>query len=349
MKVHVLFFTCFALRQSSTAALKQSDTKLGVGFIHHPAGRHDHHHGGLFKKLRSLRQARRALTADLAELERAQPAPVADRKAKLLAMRMRELTMQCSHNTYLWGVQSGAPMGTQVSDSADPLAYKIALGLGYRCIEIDIWPGNEKEKTVFTGYTTGKTIPDDPVKVAHRMLGSGAKSMSNSIPLATRNLGSLGIYTGVLETIRDWMDADEAADTTVDLRTPIIISVENHADTAARLKWMATQFTRVFGTRLVQNSDGATGPDSFHAQTLATFSSKIRKVIIKSDPKADKSVSTDQGAPNDGETHNDWSRRSAFELCASPLRVGTAVCGSRASVASVRTHILTPAQSASST
>jgi len=153
-----------------------------------------------------------------------------------------EYSAQCSHNTYLWGTQ-GNVVGPR-RDSCNASTMTVALNLGYRCIELDVWPREHHEG----------------VKVLHESLSK----MTNSV-----------LLEDFVEKIKEWCYKNDGGD---ELKLPIIISVENHAtDTEAREDYMANVFKGSLGDRLVDATN-------FRRGTLlrALSSSGKRKIIIKS-------------------------------------------------------------------
>lgn len=73
-----------------------------------------------------------------------------DHSQKDWGQPLNEYFISSSHNTYLTGHQL---YGTSTTDG-----YKNVLQRGCRCIEIDVWDGEDDEPEVFHGYTLTKEI-----------------------------------------------------------------------------------------------------------------------------------------------------------------------------------------------
>lgn len=120
-----------------------------------------------------------------------------------------------SHNTYL--------LAHQLFGSSDPVAYKIALGTGARCVEIDAWDNEDdpEEPKVTHGYTLVSHIP----------------------------------FRAVCETIRDVVDAEATESTGVesDKPAPIMLSLENHCGAQGQQRLVAIM-KEVWGDRLLSKA-----------------------------------------------------------------------------------------------
>ena len=153
----------------------------------------------------------------------------------------REYFVQTSHNTYILGKQ------LMLSPLAVPIVHAhsmtIALNLGYRCIELDIWRVNSNPSQV----------------VRH---GASSK-LSNDVALVT-----------MLEALESWMLSDEACNPDF-LRVPLVLSVENNNSTEKGEQEMAAVFSSVLGARLIL-------PTDFADPTLRELSGVRRGVVIKS-------------------------------------------------------------------
>lgn len=128
-------------------------------------------------------------------------------------------SVQCSHNTYLLSTQKQA----KNKPSTFASSMSLSLGLGYRCIELDVWPRKKKKKQsdVTGGAWTGPPGVSDPampsrMKVTHHMM----VDLTNNVD-----------PTKFIQNILQWLEADEMATpaSTDNPKLPLIISVENHA------------------------------------------------------------------------------------------------------------------------
>ena len=178
-----------------------------------------------------------------------------------------EHTMLCSHNSYAWGRQSNANFkGATAQGSTDVGTMETHLDLGYRCLELDVWPRTKP----------GSVGLKNPFGTKHLVVGhlTGTIDMTNHVPLAD-----------FLAAIVAWMVADEQRGGLTDheglpvLRTPIVISVENHADTDALEADMTKQFYGAFGGRIVSPSDFEGGPNG---TPMVKLMGSRRRVILKS-------------------------------------------------------------------
>ena len=157
----------------------------------------------------------------------------------------REFYVQSSHNTFILGQQLKLALRGNPIDIVYTEAFPIALNLGYRCLELDVYRAHEK--------AGGELL------VRHGPIGAP----SNSVALHE-----------VLAATADWMVRDERG-AAAWLRLPLVLSVENNlAGEAAELE-MAASFDSFFGERLVR-------PAAFHDPSMRELASTQRRVILKS-------------------------------------------------------------------
>lgn len=156
-----------------------------------------------------------------------------------------EYFISSSHNTYL--------LAHQLYGTSDPVAYKIALGTGARCVEIDAWNNEEN--------------PDEP-KVTH------GYTLVSHIP-----------FRAVCETIRDVVDAEakEPADQQGYGAGPIMLSLENHCNSQSQARLVAIM-KEVWGHRLLDKAVRAEGQaeqegDQNADVTLDKLGSKIAVIV----------------------------------------------------------------------
>lgn len=143
---------------------------------------------------------------------------------------MIEYTTQCSHNTYATGVQGT----TKVTTSVDVKSMPLSLSLGYRCIEIDVWPrkGGPKDWAKVeggfwpgpAGGPAGDTPAHSLMKVTHHEHAVSGKDVLNNLDL-----------TIFIQAILDWLERDEQAHPASEHapKMPIVISIENRANDKA--------------------------------------------------------------------------------------------------------------------
>lgn len=176
--------------------------------------------------------------------------------------------IQCSHNTYLWGVQSGNLLSAPLH-SASEEAYTVALHLGYRCLEIDVWPNSQNPSSGERMY------------VLHAAdLGATIKYMSNIVS-----------FDAVLQAIAHWCQVDEATEPDRPHRYPLLISIENHASATEDLHWMAGRLQAILGDRIIKLGDGDLtihepmrefAPNGAHKRAILIKSDKLSKEMAKS-------------------------------------------------------------------
>lgn len=138
-----------------------------------------------------------------------------------------------SHNTYL--------TGHQLYGSSTVDGYINVLSRGCRCIEIDVWDGDDGEPEVFHGYTLTKEIK----------------------------------FKKVCKAIRDHAFSDPADERFGGAgEGPVIISLECHASHDQQLK-MVKIMEEVWGDMLVKDIE----PEDVHE--LPKLSELRRKIIVK--------------------------------------------------------------------
>lgn len=130
----------------------------------------------------------------------------------LWTAKFHEFGIQCSHNTYLSGRQVAL-------DVVHAKTMSLALDLGYRCLELDIY-GSQ-------------------VLVVQHMAG----------PVPVTNKVALQLF---LSEILKWLKADEEGNPDVNFRLPLVLSIENHVQSEAEL---FEAFNGAFGDRIVKSSD----------------------------------------------------------------------------------------------
>lgn len=160
-----------------------------------------------------------------------------------------DYTIQCSHNTYIWGRQSG--YGTGAVSTTDKGTMEVALDLGYRCIELDVHDYGPSKNMVAHVFVPAKKLKFSPVKY-----------LTNAVALS-----------GFVEEIGKWLMKDESVEPSK-LRTPIVISIENHVHKSSQNK-MAAIFKNVLGDRII-------APNVFTQDSpLGKFMFAKRGIILK--------------------------------------------------------------------
>ena len=159
-------------------------------------------------------------------------------------LAFREFFVQSSHNTFILGQQLKLALRGNPIDIVYAEAFPIALNLGYRCLELDIFRAHEK--------AGGELL------VRHGPIGAP----SNSVTLSD-----------VLAAIVDWMARDERG-AVARLRLPLVLSVENNLSSEAAEVDMAASFGAAFGARVVL-------PAAFHDPTMRALACGRRRVILK--------------------------------------------------------------------
>lgn len=179
--------------------------------------------------------------------------------------------IQCSHNTYLWGVQSG-DLASAPLHSANAMAYTNALHLGYRCLEIDVWPNSQNPSSAERMYV---------LHAAHVPLTSKIKYMSNIVS-----------FDLVLQAIAHWCRVDEETEADRPHRYPLLISIENHAKRTEDLQWMAERLQANLGDRIIGLGHG--GLTIHEAMSAFAPNNAPRSILIKSD-KLSKEMAAKSG------------------------------------------------------
>ena len=159
-------------------------------------------------------------------------------------LAFREFFVQSSHNTFILGQQLKLALRGNPIDIVYAEAFPIALNLGYRCLELDVFRAHEK--------AGGELL------VRHGPIGAP----SNSVTLSD-----------VLAAIVDWMARDERG-AAARLRLPLVLSVENNLSSEAAEVDMAASFGAAFGARIVL-------PAAFHDPTMRALACDRRCVILK--------------------------------------------------------------------
>eukprot|EP00928_Gymnodinium_smaydae_P096211 TRINITY_DN8447_c0_g1_i1.p1 TRINITY_DN8447_c0_g1~~TRINITY_DN8447_c0_g1_i1.p1 ORF type:complete len:444 (+),score=37.26 TRINITY_DN8447_c0_g1_i1:69-1334(+) len=188
-----------------------------------------------------------------------------------------KFSAQCSHNTYMWGTQLNGLK--ERANSVHPKALYVALGLGYRCIEIDVWRRNKPRVQPLKERWDGPTRENmtrplvSQVKVAHQ-IWNGVKGVE-----ATGRLTNQVDLTLFVQQVLLWCETDERNFPATELlpKLPIVISIENHGRTELTAAYMRVVFGW-FGDRIIR-------PDRFPPGTpmsaVAATSGK-RFIILKS-------------------------------------------------------------------
>ncbi|KAK5166891.1 uncharacterized protein LTR77_007620 [Saxophila tyrrhenica] len=167
------------------------------------------------------------------------PTSVIDRKHPLA-----EYFISSSHNTYL--------TAHQLYGEADPVAYRIALSTGSRCVEIDAWDNDDdkEEPKVTHGFTLASNVA----------------------------------FRRVCEVMRDVVDK-EAAEGVGESgygAAPIMLSLENHCSAHGQQR-LAQIMKEVWGDRLLSQRvrDQGSGEEqgSGDQVTLAAMGSKIAVIV----------------------------------------------------------------------
>ena len=156
-----------------------------------------------------------------------------------------EFFVQSSHNTFILGQQLKLALLGNPIDIVYAEAFPIALNLGYRCLEMDVFRAHEKAGGLLL--------------VRHGPIGAP----SNSVTL-----------NSVISAIVDWMARDERG-AEARLRLPLVLSVENNLAGEAAEAELAASFDSAFGQRIVR-------PAAFHDPSMREVASAQRRVIIKS-------------------------------------------------------------------
>ena len=133
-------------------------------------------------------------------------------------VRFTEYFVQSSHNTFILGQQLKLSVRGKPIDIVYVEACPIALNLGYRLLELDVW------------------LAQDKLVVRHGRPGGP----SNGVGL-----------DDALEAIREWMEREERA-APRRIRLPIVFSIENCVVSVPAEAQMAAQFEQTFGERLVR-------------------------------------------------------------------------------------------------
>lgn len=156
-----------------------------------------------------------------------------DLSKKDWAHPFNEYFISSSHNTYLTGHQL---YGTSTTNG-----YRNVLVRGCRCIEIDVWDGDDDEPEVFHGYTLTKEIKfKDVCKAIKKYAFSSPEDES---------------YSGAGEG-------------------PVIISLECHAGVEQQRK-MVKIMQEVWGDMLIQD------PDPEEVTVLPSPQDLRRKIMVK--------------------------------------------------------------------
>ena len=159
-------------------------------------------------------------------------------------LAFREFFVQSSHNTFILGQQLKLALRGNPIDIVYAEAFPIALNLGYRCLELDVFRAHEK--------AGGELL------VRHGPIGAPSNSVSLS---------------DVLAAMVDWMARDERG-AAARLRLPLVLSVENNLSSEAAEAEMAASFGAAFGARLVP-------PAAFHDPTMRALACARRRVVLK--------------------------------------------------------------------
>lgn len=222
-----------------------------------------------------------------------------------------EYTAQCSHNTYLKGRQSRkVPSLTGCSepvDSTDEATMAMALSLGYRCIEIDVWPWSGDKNTLYkdafrrqvkvsncghvpfgTDFYRGPAGQPQLTETEEVLLEVVHKEKSVG---ALTNARDLALF---LKAILEWCVQDERTVPGTDAapKMPVTISIENHLskrkkdDTDAAAQLRQNQMAKIFG---FLGDDRIIKPGEFAPGTkMSTLVSKApdhkRRFILKTKP-----------------------------------------------------------------
>eukprot|EP00746_Dinoflagellata_sp_MGD_P140033 gnl/MRDRNA2_/MRDRNA2_73352_c0_seq1.p1 gnl/MRDRNA2_/MRDRNA2_73352_c0~~gnl/MRDRNA2_/MRDRNA2_73352_c0_seq1.p1 ORF type:complete len:530 (-),score=106.28 gnl/MRDRNA2_/MRDRNA2_73352_c0_seq1:20-1498(-) len=179
---------------------------------------------------------------------------------KWAKQRFIEFSAQCSHNTYLWGRQSSLSSGFQQVGCVDPRTMQVALNLGYRCIEIDVWWRNNVKPPGWAG-PYGNDTEKSLVKVTH---STAFKQLTNDADLSL-----------FVQQIIEWCENDERQQEGYP-KLPIIISIENNVRTQEQEDYVGKVFGWL-GSRIVY-------PGEFNQTTLMktlAVDKGMRKIILK--------------------------------------------------------------------
>lgn len=177
-------------------------------------------------------------------------------------------TIQCSHNTYIWGVQSSV---ARTPDSAHPDAFTAALNLGYRCIEVDAWP--RKAQVLRPNETWAGPAGELLLVESHMQVGHAYKTLG-----FTRFLTNTFDFLLFIRKVYEWLEDDESKP--CKLRLPLLISLEHHSTEDVHQEYLARGFA-LLGDRIIK-------PRDFTPQhTMRSFVNNCaggdpkRKIIIK--------------------------------------------------------------------
>jgi phosphatidylinositol phospholipase C delta len=186
-----------------------------------------------------------------------------------------EYFISSSHNTYL--------MAHQLFGDSSAEAYKIALGAGSRCVEIDAWDNDEDagEPKVTHGYTLVSHIS----------------------------------FRSVCETIRDVYDK-EAADSRPEQgyrAAPIMLSLENHCGPKGQLR-LVQIMKEVWGDRLLSRAvreEGHREQEGGEHVSLDELGSKI--VVIVEHHIPGEIIDNDEDSSSDGEDEDEKAARKSYK------------------------------------
>ena len=132
--------------------------------------------------------------------------------------RAHVASCDCRHNTFILGQQLKLAVRGKPIDIVYVEACPIALNLGYRLLELDVWRGQDK------------------LVVRHGRPGGPSNSVS---------------LDDTLVAIREWMENEERA-APHRIRLPVVLSIENNVASVPAEAEMAAQFERSLGERLVR-------------------------------------------------------------------------------------------------
>ena len=198
-----------------------------------------------------------------------------------------EFSAQCSHNTYTTGKQSGLPFGGLAkAHGTDPASMKVALGLGYRCMELDVHPRRSRVAKGDEAWVPKPFAPPEKsqIKVVHREHITGY-TMTNSADL-----------TLFVKNILEWMEADESTPLRDgEYRMPVIMSIENRVSPKLKDSVPAAQMARELGflnckadgsvcgvNRIVTAAELETLNNDWSMRNFVAEGTAPRRIIIKS-------------------------------------------------------------------